>query len=65
MDKATKAMREISKSPFASWIIQEMKPKEFNPPVLDKFDGKVDPITHLLHFRQRISLEEVTKGLTC
>ena len=65
MDKAMEEMREISKSPFASWIIREVKPKEFNPPILDNFDKKADPIAHLLHFKQRISLEEVTEGLVC
>ena len=65
MDKAVEAMREISKSPFALWIMIEVKPKRFSPPVLDKFNEKFDPVSHLLHFKQIISLEEVTEGLTC
>ena len=46
-DKAEEAMRGISKSPFAQWIVEEVKPKTFNAPVLDKFQGKTDPISHL------------------
>ena len=55
-DKAEKAMRGISKSPFAQWIVEEVKPKTFNAPVLDKFQGKTDPISHLLQFKQKTSL---------
>ena len=47
-DKAEEAMRGISKSPFAQWIVEEVKPKTFNAPMLDKFQGKTDPISHLL-----------------
>ena len=65
IDKALEAIRGISKSPFTSWIIQEVKPKEFNPPILDKFDRKADPVAHLLQFKQRISLEEITEVLIC
>ena len=39
MEKALEAMRGISKFPFTSWIIQEVKPREFNPPILENFDG--------------------------
>ena len=51
MDKAEEAMRGISKSPFAQWIVIEVKPKRFNPPMLEKFQGKSDPISHLLQFK--------------
>ena len=42
-EKALEAMRGISKSSFTLWIVQE-----FNPPILEKFDGKTNLITHLL-----------------
>ena len=48
MDKATKLMKGIFKSPFALWIMQEVKPKEFNPLALEKFNGKSELVTHLL-----------------
>ena len=64
-DKALEVMRGISKSPFALWIVQEVKPKEFNPSALEKFNGKSDLVAHLLKFKQRISLEKIIKGLTC
>lgn len=55
------AFKGISKSPFALWIVKEVKSK----PVLDKFDGKFDPVSHLLLFKQIILLEEVNEGLMC
>ena len=65
MDKAEESMRGISKSPFAQWIVREVKPKCFSPPMLEKFQGKFDPISHLLQFKQKTSLEEIIEGLTC
>ena len=64
-DKAMETMKGISKSPFTSWIVREVKPKEFGPSTLDKFDGKENPAAHLLQFKQRISPEEITEGLVC
>ena len=57
IDKAEKAMRGISKSTFAQWIMREVKPKGFNPPMLEKFQGKSNPISHLLQFKQKTLLE--------
>ena len=64
MDKAEEAIREISRSPFVQWIIKEVKPRKFNPPMLEKFQGKSNLVSHLLQFKHRISLEEITEGLT-
>ena len=65
MDKAEEAMRGISRSPFAQWIVREVKPNFFNPPMLETFQGKSDPISNLLQFKQKTSLEEISEGLTC
>ena len=65
MDKAEEAMRGISRLPFAQWIVKEVKPKSFNPPMLEKFQGKFDPVSHLLQFKKKTSLEEMNEGLTC
>lgn len=65
MDKAEEAMKGISISPFPQWIIKEVKPRNFNPLKLEKFQGKSDLVSHLLQFKQRISLEEITEGLIC
>ena len=51
IDKVEEATRGISKSPFTQWIVREVKPKGFNLPMLEKFQGKSDPISHLLRFK--------------
>ena len=58
-------MKGIKTSPFASWIDKEEKPKYFNPPVLEKYEGKGDPMSHMLHFKERMSLEVVSEALIC
>ena len=65
MDKAKEAMRGISRSPFTQWIMKEVKLKRFNTPMLEKFQEKSDPVSHLLQFKQKTSLEEISEGLTC
>ena len=50
-DKATAAMEGIVKTPFATWIKKEERPKDFNSPALEKFEGNGDPMAHLLHFK--------------
>ena len=64
-DKAADAMEGIVKTPFAPEIEREEKPKDFNPPALDKYKGKGDPMAHLLHYKQRMSMERVTEALNC
>ena len=65
MEKEDEAMRGFSRSPFTQWILKKVKPRNFNPPMLEKLQGKSDPISYLLQFKQRISLKEITEGLTC
>ena len=35
-NQAAVAMKGIIKSPFAPWIEKEKRPKDFNPPILEK-----------------------------
>ena len=65
MDKAEEAMRGILKSLFVEWIVRKVKLRSFNPPMLEKFQGRSDPISYLLQFKQKTSLEEINEGLTC
>ena len=64
MDQAIAAMKRITKSPYTNWILKEVKPKDFNPLMLDKFKGESDPMDHLLHYREMMSLEVVIETLT-
>ena len=58
-------MEGIVKTPFTSEIEREERPKDFNPPTLDKYEGTRDPMAHLLHYKQRMSMERVTEALNC
>ena len=42
MDQEKTTMRGITKSPFVEWIEKEENPKDFNPPMLEKYEGKRD-----------------------
>ena len=39
--------------------------RDFNPPILEKYKGKGDLMAHLLYFKPRMSIERVSKALTC
>ena len=58
-------MEGITKTPFTLEIEKEEKPKDFNSPVLDKYEGSGDPMAHLLHYKQRMSMERVSEALNC
>ena len=64
-DHAALSIKGITKSPFASWIDREEKLKDFNLPMLEKYKGKGDLMSHLLHFKLRMSLNVVFEALTC
>ena len=51
------ATRGVNKSPFAEWIVDEPKPKDFVVPSFKQFDGKTDPIDHVFNFQQKMALE--------
>ena len=49
-DLAMMATRRVSKSPFAEWLVEEPKPKDFVVPSLKQFDGKTDHVDHIFNF---------------
>ena len=48
-NRAADVMEGIVQAPFTSEIEREERPKYFNPPTLDKYEGAGDPMAHLLH----------------
>ena len=64
-NKTADAMEGIMKTPFTLEIEKEERPKDFNLPLLDKYEGVGDPMAHLLHYKQRISMERVIEALNC
>ena len=64
-DRATAAIEGIVKTPFTPWIEKEERLKDFNPLAMEKYEGKGDPMAHLLHFKPRMSMEKVYEALNC
>ena len=58
-------MEEIVKTPFTPEIEREERLKDFNPPALDKYEGKGDLMAHLLHYKKKMSMERVSEALNC
>ena len=58
-------MEGIIETPFTLEIKRDEMPKDFNPSTMEKYEGKGDPMAHLLHFKQRMSMEKVTEALNC
>ena len=65
MNRAADVMEGIVKTPFTPEIVREERSKDFNLPAMKKYEGKGDPMAHLLHFKQRMSMEKVTETLNC
>ena len=65
IDRAVTVMEEIFKTPLAPWIEKEERHKDFNPPVMEKYEGKGDPMAHLFHLKHRMSMEKFFEALNC
>ena len=50
-DRVAVAMEGIVKTLFAPQIEKEERPKDFNPPAMEKYESKRDPMAHLFHFK--------------
>lgn len=59
-DQVATVMKGIVKSHFVHWIEKEERSKDFNPSILEKYGGKGDQMTYLLHFKQRMSMERIS-----
>ncbi|XP_075655060.1 uncharacterized protein LOC142625256 [Castanea sativa] len=50
----SKALSQISKSPFMRWIERAKLPKRFAQPTFTVYNGRTDPIEHVSHFNQKM-----------
>jgi hypothetical protein len=60
-----KALHQISHSPFSKEIERAHLPGKFFPPNYVMYDGKADPIEHISHFRQSMTLHLGNDALMC
>ncbi|XP_075665620.1 uncharacterized protein LOC142635324 [Castanea sativa] len=60
-----KALLEISRSPFSRRIEQAELPRCFNHPTFTINSGRTDPVEHVSHFNQRMTIHSKNKALMC
>ena len=61
----SKALNQISRSPFTRWIEGGRLPQWFTQPTFTIYNGRIDPIEHDSHFNQRMAIHSRNKPLMC
>ena len=64
-DAMSKALKQISKSPFTHKIEQGRLPRRFTPPTFTMYNGHTDPVEHVSHFNQRMAVHSKNETLMC
>ena len=64
-DVMSKALRQISKSPF-TWRIERTKPPRwFTQPTFTMYNGRTGLVEHVNHFNQRMAVHSRNEALLC
>ena len=61
----SKALNQISKSPFTCKIEGARLPRHFNQPTFTIYNGRTDPMEHVSHFNQRMAVHSKNETLMC
>ncbi|XP_065624980.1 uncharacterized protein LOC136065555 [Quercus suber] len=64
-DAMSKALNQISRSPFTCRIEEARLPRRFNQPAFTIYNGKTDPVEHVSHFNQRMAVYSRDEALMC
>ena len=64
-DTMSKALNQISKSPFTHKIEGARLPWQFNQPMFTIYSGQMDPVEHVSHFNQRMAIHSKNEALMC
>ena len=64
-DAISRALNEISKSPFACRIEGWRLPRQFTQPMFTIYNGRTDPVEHVSHFNQRMAIHSKNETLMC
>ncbi|XP_023913141.1 uncharacterized protein LOC112024738 [Quercus suber] len=64
-DAMSKALNQISRSPFTRRIEGAEMPRRFNQPTFTIYNGKTDPVEHISHFNQRMTVYAKDEALMC
>ena len=61
----SKALNQISKSPFTHKIKRATLPQRFPQPTFTIYNRRTDPVKHVNHFGQRMTIYSKDKALMC
>ncbi|XP_050248821.1 uncharacterized protein LOC126696084 [Quercus robur] len=61
----SKALDQISKSPFMCSIEGARLPQWFHQPMFTIYNGQADPVEHVSQFNQRMTVHSKNEALTC
>ena len=64
-DAMSKALDQISKSPFTCKIEGAELPRQFHQPTFIIYNGRTDPIEHVSQFNQRMAVHSKDEALMC
>ena len=64
-DAMSKALNQISKSPFTHRIERATLPRRFHQPTFTIYNGRMDPVEHVSHFSQRMAIHSKDEALMC
>ncbi|XP_065623636.1 uncharacterized protein LOC136064991 [Quercus suber] len=64
-DAMSKALNQISRSPFTHRIEGARLPRRFNQPTFTIYNSKTDPVEHVSHFNQRMAVYSRDEALMC
>ncbi|XP_023886129.1 uncharacterized protein LOC111998252 [Quercus suber] len=61
----SRALNQISKSPFMRRIESGKLPRRFTQPTFTMYNGRTDPLEHVSHFNQRMAVHFKSEALMC
>ncbi|NCG69420.1 hypothetical protein GWJ21_16675 [Bacillus coagulans] len=64
-DAMSKALDQISRSPFTRNIENARLPRRFHQPTFTIYNGRTDPVEHVSHFNQRMAVHSRDEALMC
>ena len=64
-DVMSKALDQLSKSPFTRHIERATLPRRFQQPTFTLYNGRTDPVEHVSQFNQRMAVNSRDEALMC
>ena len=61
----SKALTQISRSPFTQRVEEGMLPRRFSQPTFTMYNGRTDPVEHMSHFNQRMAVHSKNETMMC